>query len=231
MAPPTTEKGILAYLKTFKGTVSPAWVKSNPSLKPFKGMTAVQVYYALKKANPKASPLTLGRGVTQIWIGGGLSQALGVVVSEAVTGVNATGTGSVAGLDQTAKTLGIPSTGDACLIKIPYFGGCLMTKTNVRAIVGGGLILVGGVTLLVGAAIMTANAFNNTDVGKAAKNVVREATPAGRVGKTVTKRKAAKARKEATAEKELNKKADKIPQTSKAHDDARGRAWDRGDYR
>jgi hypothetical protein len=133
-----TEKQVLQYLSTFKGTVTQTWIKENPTLLPFAGMTATQVYQALKTANPKATPLAIGRGVTEIWIGGGLSGAISGVLQTLGLAVQATDTGI-------AKTQFAPVT----------LGDFLSALSSANTWIRVAKVAIGGTIVIVGLAKLT----------------------------------------------------------------------------
>lgn len=97
-SPPTDEASLIKILKGWGGTVSPAWVKANPSLKPLQGLDAVDCYYALKSANPNVTPLTLAQGVRDIWIGGSLAGAISGEVGTLIGALGDTNKGIAQGL-------------------------------------------------------------------------------------------------------------------------------------
>ena len=83
-----------AYFAQFGGTVTAAWVKNDPTLKPYQGMTAVQMYAAIKKQFPNSDPLHWGATVYQVWLvndaGGAIQQitlATGTAVGAVPTGI------------------------------------------------------------------------------------------------------------------------------------------------
>ena len=74
-------------------------------------------------------------------------------------------TGSLAGLAQTppavpssaASTSTILGPCAGCLVPIPVAGGCMFTRCNAKALVGGVLVLAGGITMVVGIAVLARN--------------------------------------------------------------------------
>jgi hypothetical protein len=131
----------LNEFKAYGGTVTPAWVKSNADLKPYAGMTAVQMYQALASKYPKATPQQRGSTVYQVWLGAGLAQAVGGVV---------TATGAATGAVATGVATGIPSWEGAIG---SFLGDLTSASLWIRAakIIGGGAILLIGVAKLSGA--------------------------------------------------------------------------------
>jgi hypothetical protein len=125
--------------KAYPGTVSAAWVKSNPSLKPYAGDTAVGMYEALAKTYPAASPQQRGSTVYQVWLGAGTAQAVGDIIGATGTAVGAVATGVATGL---------PSWETAIA---GFLGDLTSANTWVRA----AKILIGGALLIVGAAKLT----------------------------------------------------------------------------
>lgn len=63
----------------------------------------------------------------------------------------------------------------SCLITLPVLGGCLLTKTNVRAMVAGAGIVVFGVVGIVGLLILVAQAAQKTGAGHAAGGALETA--------------------------------------------------------
>ena len=82
-----------------------------------------------------------------------------------VTGSSVGGSGSSSSSSTSAQT-------STCLISAPsvlgFGGGCLFSKTNARAIIGGLVFGAGGLTAFAGLAILTASAFSHTKAGQAA---------------------------------------------------------------
>jgi hypothetical protein len=141
LSPSATEAQVLAYLDAFGGTVTAAEVKENPSLKGLQGQTAPQVYAALKKANPSATPYTLAQAITEIWIGGGLSGATLGLVSSLGAALQATEKGI-------AKTSFVPSWADG-------LAQLLADLTNSGTWVRVAKVAIGSVLVVVGFVKMT----------------------------------------------------------------------------
>jgi hypothetical protein len=181
---PTTEAAILKILKTYPGTITSTWVQENPTLKPYAGDTAVQLYQALQKQYPgKYTPLQLGTAVNDVWIGGGLAGAVQRIIGATGTAVGASAKGTVAGIDQTGQALGLGAAADTCAwtLSVPVAGSvCVLSKTQARAIIAGACIGVGGVVVLVGLMLIVAEGFRSTGAGAAAGRAVgtvRRVTP------------------------------------------------------
>jgi hypothetical protein len=132
LGPNATEAQVLAYLDAFGGSVTAAWVKENPSLQGLQGKTAAQVYAALKKANPTATPYALAGAITEIWIGGGLSGATLGLVTNLGAATKATETGI-------AKTSFAPSL-TSLLADLTSEGTWLRVA---KVVVGSVMIIVG----------------------------------------------------------------------------------------
>lgn len=79
-----------------------------------------------------------------------------------------------------------------CLVKIPVTGGCLLSKTQARAIIAGMIIGLSAVVGIVGLALITVDAMERTGAGKAAgktlDTVSMLAGPAGTVIRGATAR-------------------------------------------
>jgi hypothetical protein len=138
----------LNEFKAYRGTVTPAWVKSNADLKPYAGMTAVQMYQALASKYPKATPQQRGSTVYQVWLGAGLAQAVGGVAVAAGTATGAVNTGVLTGLPSWQTAIGA------------FIGDLTSASLWIRAakIIGGGAILLVGVAKLSGAGGIAAKA-------------------------------------------------------------------------
>ena len=87
------DKFFTGYFATFKSTVTAAWVENDPSLAPYEGDTALQMYQALKTAFPTATPLQRGSTVYQAWLTNGIGSTVQKIVGAAGTALGATATG------------------------------------------------------------------------------------------------------------------------------------------
>lgn len=87
-----------AYFAQFGGTVTAAWVKNNPSLKPYQGMTAAQMYTAIKAQFPNSDPLHWGATVYQTWLVNAGGAAVQSITLATGTSVAAVATGVATGL-------------------------------------------------------------------------------------------------------------------------------------
>jgi hypothetical protein len=81
------------YFATFKSTVTAAWVANDPSLAPYQGDSALQMYQALAAAYPGSTPLQRGATVYQAWLANGLGSTVQKIVGAAGTALGATATG------------------------------------------------------------------------------------------------------------------------------------------
>jgi hypothetical protein len=131
----------VATFKTYPGTVTAAWVKSNADLKPYLGESAVAMYNALASKFPTASPQQRGSTVYQVWLGEGITQAVGQI---AIAAGSATGS-VVTGVD-TASIL--PSWTDGLT-------GLLADLTSANLWIRAAKIGIGGAILIVGIAKLT----------------------------------------------------------------------------
>lgn len=131
-----------SYLATFKSTVSAAWVTNDPSLAPYLGDTALQMYQALQGAYPDATPLQRGSTVYQAWLVNGVGSAVQQITGAAGTALGATATGV-----ETASYLPSWSTGLANLL------GALLSKNTWLRVVEvtiGALLLAFGLNKALG---------------------------------------------------------------------------------
>lgn len=141
------------WLKTFAaypGTVTAAWVKTNASLKPYQGETAVGMYGKLGTVYPASSPQQRGSTVYQVWLGAGTAQAVGDIIGATGTAVGAAATGV-----ETASILPSWASGLTSIL-----GDLTSASTWIRAakvIIGGAMLLV-GIAKLTGASGIAAKA-------------------------------------------------------------------------
>jgi hypothetical protein len=139
--PPTGDTDAF-WIKTFQaypGTVTAAWVKSNASLKPYQGLTAVGMYNALAKTYPGASPQQKGSTVYQVWLGAGTAQAVGDIIGATGAATGAVATGVATGLPSWETAIGT------------FLGALSSASTWIRV----AKVAVGGAMLLVGIAKLT----------------------------------------------------------------------------
>lgn len=87
-----------AYFAQFGGTVTAAWVKNDPTLKPYQGMSAAQMYQAIKTQFPKSDPLHWGATVYQVWLVNDAGGAIQKITLATGTSVGAVATGVATGL-------------------------------------------------------------------------------------------------------------------------------------
>jgi hypothetical protein len=135
----TTDAFWLGTFASYPGTVTAAWVKSNASLKPYEGLSAVGMYNALGKKYPSASPQQKGSTVYQVWLGAGTAGAIGDII-----GATGAATGAVA----TGVATGIPSWEGSLT---SFLGDLTSAATWLRI----AKVLIGGAMLLVGVAKLT----------------------------------------------------------------------------
>jgi hypothetical protein len=138
----TTAQQNAFWVKTFQaypGTVTAAWVKSNASLKPYQGDSAVGMYNALAAKYPSASPQQRGSTVYQVWLGAGAAQAVGDIIGATGTSVGAVATGVATGIPSWEGALG------------SFLGDLTSASLWIRA----AKVLIGGAMLLVGIAKLT----------------------------------------------------------------------------
>ena len=68
---------------------------------------------------------------------------------------------------------------DTCLIAVPQIlfagGGCVFSKTNARALIGGLVLAAGGFAVVTGMAVLVAGAFSGTELGQKAGSVAEGA--------------------------------------------------------
>ena len=138
------------YLALFKGTVAAGWVANDPSLAPYEGDTALQMYEALQAAYPAATPLQRGSTVYQAWLANGLGSAVQKIVGAAGTALGAAATAIT-----TADYLPSWSTGLA---------GFLSALTSKNTWIRTAEVVIGLVLLAVGL-----NKALGNPAGKAAK--------------------------------------------------------------
>jgi hypothetical protein len=81
------------YFGQFPGTVSAAWVKNDPKLAPYQGMTAAEMYSAVKSQFPHSTPLEWGATVYQAWLEMGFGAAVQKIVVAQTTAIGAVPTG------------------------------------------------------------------------------------------------------------------------------------------
>lgn len=153
---PNTKEAVLKYLGSFKGIVAAKWAVENPSIKPYVGMTAPQVYNSLAASNPGASPLLIGQQVTDIWIGGGLAGGIADLVTNLGNATAATEMGVTTGVP--SPFAGIAAIGD-------FFNRLTQANTWVRVgeTVLGILLIVSGLMKLSGVS------SDLTDIAKAVR--------------------------------------------------------------
>lgn len=125
---------------SYKGTVTAAWVKTDPALAPYQGDSALAMYQALKTAFPGSTPLQRGATVYQAWILNGTGAAI-------VEGLSAAGTalGDVATGIETAQYVPSWSTGLAQLLA--DLGSRSFWLRAGKVIVGIALVVIGIVQL------------------------------------------------------------------------------------
>jgi hypothetical protein len=129
----------ISAFQSYPGTVTAAWVKSNASLKPYQGETAVGMYNALAKQFPTASPQQRGSTVYQVWLGAGTAQAVGDIIGATGTSVGAVATGVATGIPSWEGAIGT------------FLGDLTSASLWVRI----AKVLIGGAMLLVGIAKLT----------------------------------------------------------------------------
>jgi hypothetical protein len=69
-----------------------------------------------------------------------------------------------------------------CLVSLPVTG-CLLSKSQARALIGGSLMVAGGILALAGLAILVAAGLAGTGAGRAVTQAAGTVAPAGRVVK------------------------------------------------
>jgi hypothetical protein len=131
----------VAALKSFPGTVTAAWVKSNADLKPYQGNTADVMYAKLATAYPTATPQQRGSTVYQVWLGAGLAQAVGEAAIAGGTATGAVATGVATGLPSWEGQIG------AFLAALSSAN----TWIRVAKVIAGSAILIVGLAKLTGA--------------------------------------------------------------------------------
>jgi hypothetical protein len=83
----------VTYFAAYGGTVTAAWIKQDPSLAPYAGQSALQMYRALAVAYPSATPLQRGSTVFQTFLGQGAGSAISQVITAEGTAVGDTAVG------------------------------------------------------------------------------------------------------------------------------------------
>jgi hypothetical protein len=146
----------VATFKTYPGTVTAAWVKSNADLKPYQGLSAVGMYNALAVKFPSASPQQRGSTVYQVWLGEGITQAVGQI---------AVATGAATGAAAQGVATGIPSWEGG-------IGSFLGDLTSANLWIRAAKIGIGGAILIVGLAKLTGS---DQKLGKAVSAGVKVA--------------------------------------------------------
>jgi hypothetical protein len=144
----TTDAFWIGTFESYPGTVTAAWVKTNASLKPYEGLSAVGMYDALGKKYPSATPQQKGSTVYQVWLGAGTAQAVGDIIGATGTAVGSVATGVATGLPSWEGSLG------------SFLGDLTSASTWIRVakvIVGGAMLLV-GIAKLTGASGIAASA-------------------------------------------------------------------------
>lgn len=98
-----------------------------------------------------------------------------------------------------ATTAGAGNT--TCLVKIPIPGvsACLLSKTQARAIIGGLIIGISAVTVIVGLALITVDAFEHTGAARAAGKTLDTVSMIGGPVGTAVRAGAARARRQPAA--------------------------------
>jgi hypothetical protein len=142
------------YLATLKGTVTAQWVSAEPSLAPYEGDTALQMYDALKTGFPSATPLQRGSTVYQAWLENGIGSTVQKIVGAAGTALGATATGV-----ETASY--VPSWAAGLT-------GLLANLTSANLWIRVGEIAVGLILLAVGLARLTDAVPVATQIAKTA---------------------------------------------------------------
>jgi hypothetical protein len=147
----TTAQQNAFWVKTFDGypgSVTAAWVATNPSLKPYQGLSAVGLFQKLGTVYPTSSPQQRGSTVYQVWLGAGTAQAVGDIIGATGTAVGAVATGVATGL---------PSWEGAIGTFLGDFTSASLWIRAAKVIIGGALLLV-GVAKLTGAGGVAAKA-------------------------------------------------------------------------
>ena len=104
---------------------------------------------------------------------------------------NSTNGGAPAGGSATASSGGSASASE-CVIKAPVVG-CLITRSELKALRGGLLVTAGGAVFIVGALVLVAFGFERSGAQQAATRALR-ATPARPLARGVQRRQAASRR-------------------------------------
>jgi hypothetical protein len=139
MTKPQQKAAVEKILKGWGGTVTPAWVKENPSLKPLQGKTAVQVFDALVTANPNATYEQAATAVLEIWVGGNLSGLVLNLAIEAGSATDATAVGVATGFPSWESGLA------------SFLGALSSANTWIRV----AKVAIGGTMLIVGISKIT----------------------------------------------------------------------------
>lgn len=90
-------------------------------------------------------------------------------------GITASRIASTAASEATGGSGGNGTATSTCLIKIPVVNACILSKTQARALIGGAIIGLSGVVVIVGLALITAEAMEKTGAGNAAGKTLETA--------------------------------------------------------